>query len=503
MSKNKTKSSKIQEEEDFSLELGNSEDESKNSKASDSEEDVKLASKKKATKKKVADEEEDDDDDIAVKKTKKGSKKKDDDDGEDSGEPVVSKKKKKTETEKKPAKKTKKTDSEDEEESEQETKKKKKSSDKDSDESPKKTSVETSSYQRKKATRPIYRYNEIKFENLVPKPFNFDMNSAWINYTDDNLKAETTPLIQSGYIILMGGGTPKLDLERKNSYYPTDEKREFTRVPLDPEQKECVRLRKFLEEADSHFDTVEFRKAVFGDQHAKYTYVSLISPAWDGGDDKKTTYPKHDRIKLKFASMFANKAGEKCKKEDANSRKIITVKMLRRKDKKKDGEMTHVKATTVPQIANEIKPGTETRFVFTFQRVYVNPQSIPNPDAKKDKNAPKTLHPYGVHLKVLAFEYIPRAGVSLSPDDVDFVSCEEEDDDESQNEGKKETTTKSKKTKASGDDDEDDDDDEEQEVAPVKKGKAKAAKKSVVDSDESEEVKPKKKGTAKSRNRDE
>lgn len=400
----------------------------------------------------------------------------------------------------------------------------------------------------KSAQTKIYRYNKLNLDAYAEVS---ELNKegqqplAYINYNDPDLNAPTKILVQTDKIKITSHGIPSLSKEGdKNNYYPTDDKREFIKVPLDPEQESCVKLRKFLEKVDEWAGSEEMRIKLFGKRASKYQYQKCIkSPeakdddddsddddkpkkgkkAKNSGDEKKK-YPPMDYVKMKL-NVVASGSG-----------RINKTKLKRIEGSKK----TFVKADTVTEVANEIRFLSEIKIIFYFNKIWAN----------KTAAQGATVIPYGMGFKVIAFEYTPHVGKGVNTDDVDFISEEEDDDDQEQvqakksskniknspkmdddenddednneeededdskknskNKNKSETLSKNKKSSKKTDDDEEGDEEDDDDVPVTKAGKKnekKKPKKSKKDDDEEndedeEDIKPKKKtGKGKSSSR--
>lgn len=342
---------------------------------------------------------------------------------------------------------------------------------------------------------PIYRYNNIKFDNVIVSDLNKEGSQplAYINYRDSTRGDATVKiLVQSGKLKLVSHGIPPLDSERGDgkTYYPTDEKREFIKIPLDPEQDTCVALRKFLEKVDLFFGSDDMKKKLFGKKANMYQYQSTIRTPQtnnnndndddDDDDDSKSSkkkgkknngkkeYPIYDFCKMKFNVI---KQGEgrvnktKLKKVDA-------------------GIKTQIKADTITEIAKEIRYLSEIKFIFYFNKVWAN--------AAKAPGASFIL--YGVGFKVMAIEYTPSPNKGLNTDDIDFLSEEDEEEEivspskkspkknsknlEENNEDEKKDSKNNKKNPKFDDEEDvdeqnnqDDNDDDQEEEISVKKSK--------------------------------
>ena len=327
---------------------------------------------------------------------------------------------------------------------------------------------------------PVYRCKDVDFSNAQASELNKEGTQplSYINYSDPVLNAETKILVQSGKFKVTGHGIPNLtdETSKGGNFYPDDSKREFIKIPLDPEQPACVELRKHFEEADEWAGSDEMRNQLFGKRADKYEYqpcVKTPEPRDNDDDDKKSSlkkfkkeYPIYSYIKMKFNMRQTGK-------ERVNITRL----------KKVDGKTKNfVKAKTITDIANEIRFLSEVKIIFYYNKIWAN--KTPAQGAKKIM--------YGLGFKIIAIEYTPNVGKGLKSEDIDFLS-EEEDGEE--------TPTKEKSGAKFDDDDDDSKDDEDEDEKPSKKSKSKKPKKGrdeeEEEDEEEEDDKPQKKGKGK------
>lgn len=289
-----------------------------------------------------------------------------------------------------------------------------------------------------KTSTPIYRYKDVKFEHAEVSDLNKEGSQplAYINYADPDRKANTKILVQSGKIKITSHGIPQLDKEgSNNNYYPDDSKREFIKIPLDPEQPPCVELRKHIEAAEEWAGSEEMRIKLFGKKKAdKYQFLPCIKTPQKSedndddddddeenddnqdnekskkqkkgkkGDDNKKKRPVIDYVKMKFNMIGDNKTG-----------RINKTKLTKVEGKQK----TRVIANTVTEIANEVTFRSEIKFIFYYNKIWVN----------KTAAQGSTKIMYGLGFKIMAIEYTPGSGSSLNTETIEFLS---DDDDENQ-----------------------------------------------------------------------
>lgn len=311
------------------------------------------------------------------------------------------------------------------------------------------------------STAIIYRYKDVNFENATVSELNKEGSQplAYINYENQTLNAKTKILVQSGKIKITSHGIPSLDKEgSKNNYYPDDSKREFIKVPLDPEQPACRELKAHLEAADKWAGSEEMKKKLFGKRSSKYQYQSCIktpqkSDDADNDDDddddddnkkkkgkkvkndkeNKKEYPIIDYVKMKF-NVIAQEKGR------INKTKLKKIEGMNK---------TVVHADTITQVANEINFLSEIKFIFYYNKIWAN----------KTPAQGATMITYGIGFKIMAIEYTPNASKGLNSADIDFLPEEEDDEEVNANEGK----TKNNKSQKKLDDDDDDNTDDNEE----------------------------------------
>ncbi len=374
-----------------------------------------------------------------------------------------------------------------------------------------KNSSPTESEEKKSLTTVIYKHKDVKVKNITVSELDQTKTQpmAFMNYTNPKLKSETKLFVQSGKFKLTGGGIPRLSKpEDKQKFYESDDKREFIKIPLDPEYPACVEMRKLFEEVDEHFGSEEFRKKFFGSKrYSKYQYQKCIrtpAPRDDDSDseedDKKNKkskkdtnknsdkkqYPVFDTIKMKF-NVVPEGNGR------TNRTKLIKIT---------DGKKKTITANTITEIANEIKFLSDLRIVYYFNKIWANKATVTGTNVKL----------YGVGIKVMAIEYTPSVSRGINPDDIAFMS--EEEDDVSSKKSKDKKSPKLDDSDDNSDDDEEspkknknsDDDDEESEVEakPSKKSKEDSSKKGKKpakddDDDSDEDAKASKKSKGKSK----
>lgn len=139
-----------------------------------------------------------------------------------------------------------------------------------------------------------FRYKQVNPENIdiseLKKEGQQDL--AYLNYNDSSTKQKRRILVQTGKIKMTAGGIPQLDSEREKAgqktfgNYPSNEKREFIKIPLDPSQPPCMELKEFLTTMDEYFGSDEMKNRVFGKKNAgKYMYMPCVKPPMENDDE--------------------------------------------------------------------------------------------------------------------------------------------------------------------------------------------------------------------------
>lgn len=338
----------------------------------------------------------------------------------------------------------------------------------------------------------IYRYSDINFANAEVSELNRTGSQplSYVNYNDPIRNAQTKIIVQSGKIKITSHGIPSLDKEdSKNHYYPDDSKREFIKIPLDPEQPACVELREHIEAADEWAGSEEMRKKLFGKKADKYQYQSSIKTPQKSEEEEEDDVPKKsknvkpakdvkvypviDYVKMKFNVAVEGKG------------RINKTKLKKIEGKNK----TLVRADTITEIANEVRFLSEIKFLFYYNKIWANKTAA--------QGATKIM--YGLGFKIMAVEYTPNVSKGLNSATIEFLSDDEDEDSTpaSKPASKASKTAPSKATKLApklDDDEEDesngaeeaeDEDAEEDKSKKNAKGKAKEVE---------EEVSSKKKG---------
>ena len=213
----------------------------------------------------------------------------------------------------------------------------------------------------------VYKYDDIDFDNIEVSDFNDGgrQRLAYLNYNNPDMNIQTKILIKTDTIKLTSHGIPpisKPDAPEKEKFVKCDADREFIKIPLDKDQASCRKLRKHLEAVDKWLGSKKMRVKLFEENAESYKYQPCIrTPMPMPGKKKKMDrngkeYPIVDYTKMKF-HMTGDTQGKlmltKLKKIDKNKKILI-------------------KATTVTDVANEIRYGSEIRFIFYYNKIWVS-----------------------------------------------------------------------------------------------------------------------------------
>lgn len=207
------------------------------------------------------------------------------------------------------------------------------------------------------------------------------------NYPD---RGEASFVFQTPEIRITQYGLPRI-----SEFYPTDDKRNFIKVPFDPHQNECLILEKMLREIDTY--TASQKKELFGKFANAYTYQPIIrEPATDQidlveDDSEDSENPKN---KKEDGSIKENKQEffKYCKMKLSISypEKIIQTKVY---IKGKDKKVEQVSVKTASDLEEYIKFGSKIRFIAMINKLW----------AQKNKND-AGVRKYGVSIKIIQME---------------------------------------------------------------------------------------------------
>jgi len=276
------------------------------------------------------------------------------------------------------------------------------------------------------------RFKNVNLDLLKPGKLK-DMGmqkSAPISY-EDPTRSDERLFIQTGETIMVAGrGIPSLTTEEANpgkNFYPDDSKRDFIKLPLDPEQESCREMEKFFTDLDEKFSSDAFKEKMFGKKgkSAKYTPTIKIPQNFEEEEDEpKKKSSSDDKLKqFKYIKAKFDMSFDK----DFSKRKMLTKFM----EKKADGKIEPV--TTIKTIGDASERIGYLSKVVAIIYVY-----------KLWHNA---KNEYGVGVKLHTFRYTTsarRTVVNMLLDDDETMDFDS-DKKPSKQEKKTEESAKTKK----------------------------------------------------------
>ena len=164
-------------------------------------------------------------------------------------------------------------------------------------------------------------------------------------------------------------------------YAPTDDKREYAKVPLNPKQSDNVEtFVATLNEIDEFLSSNEVKLKVLGDKKAsKYTYVPIVrSPHIDEDEEDEEKIAKAkanpNYCKMNFYKPYNSKSG-----------KIKTRFINVTKNEDGSEKLKRIRFNTIDELQSEVRYQASNRYVFSFGSIWTQP----------------ALKTYGVTLKLL------------------------------------------------------------------------------------------------------
>ncbi len=339
-----------------------------------------------------------------------------------------------------------------------------------------------------KTSQKPTNYNVIKVTNLDPSKLgthkmpsgNFSNMGFFVNYNASADKKRT--IFQTGKIKIIKGGIPRLTTdEDKKNHTPNDSKREFMRIPLDPEQPACVELKGALDKIQAWLEDKATKATLFGKNAKKYKAMEIYNSTDpnklgdDSDDEDKDDEDKDEEEEEEDAKPFIPTAKFRFDMEvKGENRKIKTAFSVNQ-----DGKKSKISFDSVTEAAENITYLSDTIIGFTISRIWAGDAPM----------AGMKHLPYGIILKMLKLQYTPGM-VSGSVNNDEIVFSDEEDEVETITptkpakviEAKPEPSKKPKKIiTVDSDEEEDEENVEEEEVDADEED-------DVVDSDEEEAV---------------
>lgn len=187
--------------------------------------------------------------------------------------------------------------------------------------------------------------------------------------------AECSFAFPTGAIKLVQGGVPSLH----EQYYPTDDKRAFVNIPLDPNQPSSVELFNRLSQWDAY--VLKHQASILKGLPAnKYTYSPLVRVPEEEDDDDNTVKkskksPKMTKCKAKLAVDFGTQTV---------STSIFVLE---------NGQPQPYDAKTVSDVASVVTWNSTCRFILAPSKLWV--------DKTTKKVAGVSVKSFGIALKCL------------------------------------------------------------------------------------------------------
>ena len=238
-------------------------------------------------------------------------------------------------------------------------------------------------------------YTELEIDNERNKA----QMIAYPRYNHPN-GGENAFIYQTDWITLSQYGLPKKG-EKPGDFYMEDKDRTFLKVPLDPSQESCVELQKMLSGIDKYntkntdkiFKNFAASKNTTGAKAAKlFTYQPAVrTPQVDdefaevSDASGKTKTERFKYCKMPFTTSYPEKD--------------ITSAVYLRDKEGPDATVTKCKASSASDLENSgLVWGSKVRMIVMVNKLW----------AAKAKNPTTGTRGYGVTMKIVQLEVIPR-----------------------------------------------------------------------------------------------
>jgi hypothetical protein len=272
-----------------------------------------------------------------------------------------------------------------------------------------------------KTSQKPTNYNVIKVTNLNPSKLgthkmpsgNFSNMGFFVNYNASADKKRT--IFQTGKIKIIKGGIPRLTTdEDKKNHTPNDSKREFMRIPLDPEQPACVELKEALDKIQTWLEDKDTKSLLFGKNAKKYKAMEIYNSTdpnklGDDSDDEDKDDDEEEEEVKPFIPTAKFRFDMEVKGEN---RKIKTAFCVNQ-----DGKKSKISFDSVTEAAENITYLSDTIIGFTISRIWAGDAPM----------AGMKHLPYGIILKMLKLQYTPGM-MSSSVNNDEIVFSDEEDE---------------------------------------------------------------------------
>ncbi len=258
---------------------------------------------------------------------------------------------------------------------------------------------------------------------------------AYPRYGDSNAVFKTS------FIKLTQYGIPQSTAGKPETYYDTPESRSFLKVPFDPEQTGCQELRGMCEQIDTYMQKKKNKQPLFTpvtpNAYKSFEYQPLVRtpPPLDEFSKKNPKY-NPDRVRFQYCKMKFD--------IDYITKNLKTV--VFRRDSMEDKPVKVEGIKTVADLDDLISWGSEVRVIGMFNKMWA---------AKKPLVQGMKMKRYGITMKIIQIEVIPREHSSLHAQFSSYGFDSDSDSDEEDSEKKAET-------KKQANDESDEESDEEQ-----------------------------------------
>ena len=285
-----------------------------------------------------------------------------------------------------------------------------------------------------------------KFNPFTVDKFNIEHFSLTELQSNERSKAQLIayPRYKEGMSVFQ---TPEFVLSQYGivpigDYAKTDAERTTLKIPLDPEQKECMDLQNnVFEPIDTHMEEPETTKELFKAPNLEkvrktFKYKSIVREPQesDAIEDPKEKSDKPKRPKCKFWKARLD--------TDFDTGRIITSVFVK-DPSNPTAKPTLQKVDTVTDLEKYMPWGSTVRFIVMMNKLW----------AEKNPKGDVKTRQYGLSFKILSIETTPREGGGSLRDVVQQYAFRDNDDDE----------TETVETKPADDQTEEGDDDNGQE----------------------------------------
>ncbi|QKF94039.1 hypothetical protein QKU48_gp0581 [Fadolivirus algeromassiliense] len=244
--------------------------------------------------------------------------------------------------------------------------------------------------QAKRKFTPFLTENfSIKNYSLTPLEHNERSEAHLIAYPRNK---ESTFVFQTPEFTLSQYGIPPL-----GKYATTDAQRTTLKLPLDPDQPECVQLENMFKEIDNYMKTNQKKIFAGQDTGLSYVYKSIVR------EPKKQQQPVSDPKKKGAAPEPSKPQKPKCRfwkaKLDINfDTKDIQTVVFAKNPASPDEKPTRKVVTNASDLEQYMPWGSKVRMIVMMNKMWAE-------KTEKDEGVPLK---FGLSFKVLSIETTPR-----------------------------------------------------------------------------------------------